>query len=69
MTVYGDRTLKGSLMLNEVTRVDPTLVGLVSSQETRILMHNVNLVMSWGKRWPKREALGQTNIADTLAWD
>lgn len=56
-------------MLNEVTRVDPTLVGLVSSQETRILMHNVNLVMSWGERWPKRKALGQTNIADTLAWD
>lgn len=49
MTVYGDRTLKGSLMLNEVTRVDPTLVGLVSLQETRTLMHNVNLVMPLGK--------------------
>lgn len=36
-------------MLNEVTRVDPTLVGLVSSQETRTLMHNLNLVMSQGK--------------------
>ena len=49
MTVYGDRTLKGSLMLNEVTRVDPTLVGLVSSQETRTLKHSLNLVMSQGK--------------------
>lgn len=49
MIVYEDRTLKGSLRLNEVTRVDPTLVGLVSSQETRTLMHSLNLEMSQGK--------------------
>lgn len=33
MTVYRDRALKEVIMLNEITRVDPTLVGLVSSQE------------------------------------
>lgn len=41
-------------MLSEVTRLDPTLMGLMSSQETRTQTHSVNLMTSRGKMAKER---------------